>query len=399
MAAGGVVWLIARREIDTRWAQKGFRWGTLVTLIVIGAVALLPRFIGGGSDSTSYDVGIVVQGAQAPADEALRAALESAGIEGVSIDVVDVGSAGEAREAVRAGDLDAVVEGNRILARSDTDRVVGIVQSAVSAVTVEAALRETGLSEDQIAGLLSTPAPTVESVEASDKDARRGIATITVVLLFAQLIGFCSWVGLGVVEEKSSRVVELILATVRPWQLLLGKLLGIGLLAVGQLVAMGAVALGVVQISGSFVLPSGAYTAIGISFVWFVLGFAFFAAMSAALASLVSRQEEVSGVMLPVTATLMVSYFLAFFVTSSSDGTLARVAGIVPPVSALAMPARVVGGDVPAWEIALSLVLLVAASALVLFVAARIYRAAVLLSGSRVGLREAWKGEAAASLD
>lgn len=398
MGGGGIVWLIAKREIDSRWAQKGFRWGTLVMLLVIGAVALLPKFIG-GDGPTSYDVGIVAQGSPSPEQEALRQALESMGGEGISIDVTDVTSVAAGRDKVRDNDLDAVVDGDRIVARSDTDQIVGLVRAALAATTFEAALRDAGLSDPAIADLLSAPAPTVDAVEASDKDARRGIATITVVLLFAQLIGFCSWVGLGVVEEKSSRVVELILATVRPWQLLLGKLLGIGVLAVGQLVAMGGVALGVVRVSGSFDLPAGSYSAIGITFGWFVLGFAFFAAMSAALASLVSRQEEVSGVMLPVTATLMVSYFLAFFVTSSSDGTLAKVVSIVPPMSALAMPARVVGGDVPAWEIALSLVLLIIAAALVLGVAARIYRAAVLHSGTRVGVREAWRGEAAASLD
>jgi ABC-2 type transport system permease protein len=399
MAARGVVGLIAKREIDSRWAQKGFRWGTLVFLLVIGAAALLPKFIGGGDGRTSYDVGIVTQGSDSARDDALRQALGSVGGAGVSIKVSDVASAADGRDQVRTSDLDAVIDGNRILARSDTDPVVGLVQAAVSATIFEAALRAAGLSDAQIADVLSAPAPSVESVETSDKAARRGIATVVVVLLFAQLIGYCSWVGLGVVEEKSSRVVELILATVRPWQLLLGKLLGIGALAVGQLLAMGAVALGVIKVSGSLSLPAGAYGAIGITFVWFVLGFAFFAAMSAALASLVSRQEEVSGVMLPVTATLMVSYFLAFVVTASSDSTLAQVVAIVPPVSSLAMPARVAGGDVPAWQIALSLVLLIVATALVLVVAARIYRAAVLHSGSRVGLRAAWKGEAAAALD
>lgn len=399
MGAAGIVWLIARREISSRWAQKGFRWGTVVFLLVIGAAALLPKFIGGGDASTSYTVAIVTQGAPSAQQDALRQALESVGGQGISVKVSTVASLGAGRDKVRDNDLDAVTDGNRILARSVNDQVVGLVRAAVATTTFEAALRDAGLADADIARVLSTPAPSVDSVQASDKDARRGIATITVVLLFAQLIGYCSWVGLGVVEEKTSRVVELILATVRPWQLLLGKLLGIGALAVGQLVAMGAVGLGVITVSGSIELPAGAYLAIAITFVWFVLGFAFFAAMSAALASLVSRQEEVSGVMLPVTATLMVSYFLAFFVTASSDGRLAQVLAIVPPVSSLAMPARVAGGDVPGWQIALSLALLVVAAALVLLLAARVYRAAVLHSGSRVGLRAAWKGEAAASLD
>jgi ABC-2 type transport system permease protein len=398
MAGRGVVGLIAKREIESRWAQKGFRWGLLVFLVVIAAAALLPKFVGGDGDRT-YSVGIVTAGGASAEQDALRAALESVGGEGTRIEVSSVATGAEARQQVRDDDLDAAVDGDRILARSESDQIVGLVQSAVAATEFESALRAAGLSEAQVQALISAPAPTVDAVRSSDNDARRGIATLAVVLLFAQLIGYCSWVGLGVVEEKTSRVVELILATVRPWQLLLGKLLGIGALAVGQLLAMGVVGLTVVAVSGSFDLPAGTYAAVAVSFVWFVFGFAFFAAMSAALASLVSRQEEVSGVMLPVTATLMVTYFLAFYLTASGEGAFAQVAGIVPPLSALSMPARVVGGDVPAWEIALSLILLVAAAAAVLAVAARIYRAAILHSGSRVGLREAWKGEAAAALD
>jgi ABC-2 type transport system permease protein len=397
------VTLIARREIDARMQQKGFRWGTAVFLLVIAVAALVPKWIGGGDDRTSYDVGIVStadgNGAAAgPPEDAVRESLQAVGGDEVEFHISTVASADAGREAVSGSDLDAVIDGNRILARSDTDQVVTYVQAALTSAALQDALLAAGLDAAQVQEILSRPPATVEGVESSDDDARSAIATVAIVVLFAQLIGYCSWVGLGVVEEKSSRVVELLLAAVRPWQLLLGKLIGIGALAIGQLLAMAAVGLGVIEVSGSIDLPDGAYGAVAVAFAFFVLGFAFFAAMSAALASLVSRQEEVSGVMLPVTALLMVSYFIGFVVAGQSDGTLSRVVAIVPPLSALTMPARVVAGDVPAWELALSLGLLVAASALVLLVAGRIYRAAVLHSGSRVSLREAWKGEAVASL-
>jgi ABC-2 type transport system permease protein len=124
------------------------------------------------------------------------------------------------------------------------------------------------------------------------------------------------------------------------------------------------------------------YGTIAISFLWFVMGFAFFAAVSAALASLVSRQEEVSGVMTPVTSLLLVSYLGSFYVANSPDSSLSRVLSLTPPISAIAMPARMASGDVSVTEAILA--------------AARIYRVAVLHSGNRLTLRRAWQGEAVA---
>lgn len=396
--AGRTVLLIARREIDSRLQQRGFRWGTAVFLLVIAVAALLPKYLDGGDERSSYDIGVVNAAEAGPDQSAVREALRSLGGQDVDIEVSTVDS-GEAVELVRNDQLDAVLDGGRIIARSEGDRAVSYLQAALSTAALRGALAAAGVDPAEILGILDAQSATVQAVEPSDSDARRAIATVSVVVLFAQLIGYCSWVGLGVVEEKSSRVVELVLATVRPWQLLLGKLLGIGALAIGQLLLMGAVALGVIAATDSMDLPDGAYGAISVSFVFFVLGFAFFAAMSAALSSLVSRQDEVSGVLLPVTATLMVSYFLGFVVADSSEGALARVVALVPPVSALTMPARVVGGDVPLWQVALSLGLLVLAAGLVLALAGRIYRAAVLHGGSRVSLRQAWRGEPVASIE
>jgi ABC-2 type transport system permease protein len=395
----GVVRLIAGREITSRLQQKGFRFGALVFIVLIGVVALLPKFIGGGDSSTTFDVGIVTQDRTGPAAADIRAAiaqLQQSG--GLTIHVRDVATAAIAQDEVRGGDLDAVLDGNRILSRSASSTPVALLAAARDSVIAQSALSAAGLSPAQIESALSPPPLSVTIIGAGDSDTRKAIATLSIVVLFAQLITFCSWVGMGVVEEKTSRVVELVLSTVRPWQLLTGKLLGIGALAIGQLVAAGVVGLAVVRLSGSFDLPSGAYTAVGISFLWFVFGFAFFAAMAAALCSLVSRQEEVSGVMMPVSALLMVSYALGFASVGSSDSTLARVLSVLPPMSAISMPARAAAGDVPWWELALSLALLALAAAAMLAVAGRIYRAAVLHAGSRVPLRTAWRGEAAASL-
>jgi ABC-2 type transport system permease protein len=290
----------------------------------------------------------------------------------------------------------AIVDDTRIVAKASDSRAVGLLQAAYQAVATVDRLSQAGLTGAQIQQALGVGSLPVTATRSAQTDQRRAIATITVVFLFTQLIAFCTWMAMGVVEEKTSRVVELLLSAVRPLQLLTGKLLGIGALAMFQVLLIGGVALGIASSTGSLDVPASVYLIIASSFLWFVLGFAFFASVSAALASLVSRQEEVSGVMTPVTSLLLVSYLGSFVAANSPDSTLARVLSLLPPVSAIAMPARTAGGDVSALEVVLAAGLMVAATVAILTLAARIYRVAVLHSGNRLTLRRAWQGEAVA---
>jgi ABC-2 type transport system permease protein len=151
-----------------------------------------------------------------------------------------------------------------------------------------------------------------------------------------------------------------------------------------------------VSATGSLDVPASVYATIATSFLWFVLGFAFFAALSAALASLVSRQEEVSGVMSPVTSLLLVSYLGSLYAASSPNSSLARLLSLIPPISAIAMPARMASGQVSVAEVVIAATVMIAATIAILGIAARIYRVAILHSGNRLTLRRAWQGEAVA---
>jgi len=403
--------LVARREVVSRLQQRGYRIGALVFIAVIAVVAILPKFIHSSSGS-SYDVGVVRTAAGASgvpsADQVAQTLRATGGGTGtdqgqdITVHVRMLDSAAQARADVRDGSLDAAyvpgeAAAGQVLTSDPASKAALLMQSAVRALQVQDALGAAGLSPEQIAAALNPEPTALTDVGSSDASLRKGIATIANVVLFAQLLTFISWVGMGVVEEKTSRVVELVLSAIRPWQLLAGKLIGIGALAIGQLAVAGIVGLAVARASGSVELPTAAYWAVVISFVWFIFGFAFFASLAAAAASLVSRQEEVSGVLMPVSAVLMISYGLGFAAIGST-GTLADVVSVVPPVSALTMPSRAAAGEVPWWQIGLSLGLLVVSAIAVLFVAGRIYRAAVLHAGSRVSLRAAWRGEAVAAV-
>lgn len=207
-------------------------------------------------------------------------------------------------------------------------------------------------------------------------------------------MGYGNWVAFGVVEEKSSRVVELLLATLRPWQLLAGKILGIGALALGQLVVVTGTGLGAALLTGAVHIPSDGYGIIAQVFAWFVLGYAFFASAYAAAAALVSRQEELNNVTGPMTLVLMASYFLAIFVSQSPKGTRAHVASLVPPFSAMTMPARAAAGLVPGWEVVLAVVLMLVATAVLVRLSGRVYAGAVLRTGARVKVGEALRATA-----
>ncbi|MCL2780375.1 MAG: ABC transporter permease [Actinomycetia bacterium] len=381
--------LIARREIATRLQQRGFRLGMAAMLIIVAIACLIPKFVS-GSGASSYDIAVVdnapLAAAVADTGQTLRLTVR---VHQVAADVAEA--------KVRAGSWNAAVIGDRIYAANADSAAVTVIQQAHSALTIDDNLRAAGLTSGQVTQAFAVAPLTVSAVHSAQNTQRQAIATITVILLFVQLIMFMSWVGMGVVEEKSTRIVELLLASVRPLQLLAGKLVGIGALAVGQTLATAVVALGVSRAANTLTIPGVAYATAGISFGWFVLGFAFFASLSAALCATVSRQEEVSGVLMPVSALVIVTYVGSLTVSADPNSTFARVFSMVPPFSVISMPARIAGGA-PALDVAVSVALMIVATALVLLVAARIYQAAILHAGSKLKVRDAWRGERVSGL-
>lgn len=194
----------------------------------------------------------------------------------------------------------------------------------------------------------------------------------------------------GVVEEKGSRVVEILLSTVRPWELLAGKVLGVGLsglvqnaLCVGGVLAVGA-ATGRLQVDGAL-LGTAAWAA-----VWYVLGFGLYATLLAAAASTVSRQEEVASAVQPVLFVLFAPYVAGLYlINDDPTGPLAEVLSLVPVLSPFLAPVRIAAGTMPLGQILLAAALTVGATALAGRLAGRVYRQSVLRTGARVPLRRA----------
>ena len=336
-----------------------------------------------------YTLGVVGDGSPPIA----AAAQEAAPGFDVEIEPRELESVEQAEGQLREGQLDgAIVDGSELLAESELDsELEQVVQIGTANARTAEALARQGLDQTEREQALNPPPLELSTLEptAGDEDEREAIAYIATVLLYAQLITYGLWVATGVVEEKSSRVVELLLAAVRPSSLLAGKIIGLGLLGLAQMLLIGVVGVGVALASGALELDPGAAGTIGLVLLWFLLGFAIYASLFGVSGALVSRQEDLQSSTTPLTIFLIVGFFLGLSSLQDPDGGLARVASLVPVSSPLVMPSRMALGEAATWEVLAAVALLLATLAALIPIGARIYRDGILRMGSPVGLRGA----------
>ena len=389
LGSAALVRLIASREISARLRDKNFIISSIVIIVLLVGTLGLQVVLNSGSDTTR--VGVV-------GDPALEAAIQAQGKAlDVDVTVKALDDEDAARAAIEDDDVDGVLiaeEGQQpelLVEQSASGSLQAVVQGAVAQLSLSEQLASVGISA------LEVPAVSVTALDPqADQDGQRVVvAIIGIGVLYGLLILFGQFVAQGVVEEKSSRVVELLLATMRPWQLLAGKVVGLGLLGLAQIVVItvvgvtGALAFDLVDIPGDLV-----GTAVGVV-AWFVLGYAFYASIFAAAASLVSRQEDLGTVVMPTTLVLVVAFVIGIQAASDPSGTLAVVTSYIPGVSPLVMPVRQAAGDVAVWEIALSVVLMLVAIGLIVRLGGRIYAGALLRTSGKTKIRDALRAERA----
>ncbi len=386
----GPVWLIARREIGVRLESKAWRITTLVTLVVvIGFVLVMKVVSGGGPDATVGYAGGQPVGQQITA---------SGTATGMDIEVKQI-SPTAGKQQVRDGDLDAFVTvGDDGAVEVTVQRELSDqLETSLTAMSQQAAVHQ------QVSDLGGDPAvferkvaeahPRVTSLEPPQtfKPEQLALGIIAGILIYLSLQMNGQMVAQGVVEEKSSRVVELLLATVRPWQLMAGKVLGIGLLGLLQMAviaaggAITAVATGVLSISVSATVSLVVWLV-----VWFILGFFAYALVFAAAGALVSRQEDIGGVIMPALMFVIVGYVIGVSILPSDPTNgVVRILSWLPMFSPTMMPIRVAMGGVAAWELGLAVALIVLTIPGLVWLAARIYSNAVLRTGARVKFKDA----------
>jgi ABC-2 type transport system permease protein len=382
--------LVAGREIRERLRGRLFRVVTLILFAVVAAAVVIPTLHTG--TTTRQKVGVV---AGPPVlDTELQKLAKSVGLQ---VELVREPDLSAARAALRAGHLNLVVDGSgSILVQnpiSDTDTSTGAryVQAVATTLGAQQAFAQAGLTPEQAAAVAGAKPWPVESVHPGKgaTTTEETTALLGIILIFIILNQYLTWTLMGVMEEKASRVVEVLLATVRPVQLLAGKVAGIGAIALLQAVSLVAFALVLAKVVGSSLVHGAAPLVVAATLVWLILGYAFYSWLYAAAGSLAERQDQVQSLALPLSAPLIFGYIVSLIGVSSGHASLlVKVLAYLPPTAPFAMPTLVGFGEATWWQFLLSVAVSVVCTVLVALVAARIYRTAVLRTGGRVRLRE-----------
>ncbi len=387
MSTWASILLVAQRDFRERITSRAFQLSTGITVLFIVALILVPTFLG-GDDIKQWSIGVV-----GDAPQGLTVAVDTASGGAATTDTISFGSRPDAEAALEAGDIDIAVDTQgAIVVDGDTeDQLTTAVVTALASIEIAARADELGIEVTELADLF-TGGYEVESVTGEEEpdEANRIFAFFATVILFMSIVTYGSWILIGVIEEKTNRVVEVVLGTVRPHQLLAGKVLGIGVLGVAQVVLIGVVAITVMTIQDTFEMPAAAGSVLAWAFVWYILGFSFYAVAYAAAGSLVSRQEEAQNAAFPLTMMLMAAYFIASF-SITGENTILRISSLLPMFAPMTMPLRIAGGDALAWEIAVSLFLMVIATYGLIRFAGRVYAGGILQSGGRVKWKEAFQ--------
>jgi ABC-2 type transport system permease protein len=314
----------------------------------------------------------------------------------VAVRVQRLADAAEGERLVRSGKLDAALGDGRVVVDKGLGSRLGfLVDEAnrqVAAATVLAGAGVRGKAAEEIL----TPQPL--EVRALDpkseaESTRQGLVFFGTVLLYGQLLGFGFWVASGVVEEKVSRVVEILLAKAPPARLLAGKVIGIGVVALIQLLAFVVIGLSVAAASGSVDLPPDAIPIAAQVVGWFVLGFAFYSCLFAVGGAMASRVEELQSTTTPLTFLAMGSLFAAITAGGDPSGGVARVATFVPFSAPMVLPIRVAAGEVSLATVLVSVAIVLASIVGVMALAARVYASGALHLRGQLKLRSALRQE------
>ncbi len=396
MTAFQTIRLITKRELRERGATRGFYIGTAITIIIVVAGIVLPSVLGGdGPDERQ--LGVV---GEAPAE--LGSQLEAVLPEDAEVAVTELADRDTAVTALEEGELDAVlVDRSELLADgSGDDELRAALDGVLQLDAVGQRLDELGV-DPAAAGQVLAPAAPLELVDIGADDAEGTdpgdggflIAIGLTILLFLGIQMNGASVMTGALEEKSSRVVEVLVSVARPWQLLAGKLLGMSILAIVQIGLVVAAALIANAFADTFELPAATGTLVATSMLMLVAGFLFYASLYAVAGTLASSLEDAQSSAGPLGFLLTGAYFAVFFVVlPSPDSIWSEVLSYVPATAPFTVPARLGLGEMTTVEALISVVVTLVTAFVTVRLAGRLY-ASSLLAGGKQSWRDAWRGE------
>ena len=384
----------AKREIQILFSKKS---------VVITLLIMLLAIIGGigfASWQTSKD----------PEEKAQSVAVVNVDkqlLDGSGLEPRDAADRADAERLVRDGDVEAalIAENNEWQVISDgfpDSGVMSSIDALAESYTQAAALEKLGISPAEY----QAAAPAIDVVpvnisdldegkddEASEQDFIRLLTVfILLMLIVLMVVTFAAQVGSRVTEEKSSRVVELILSTVRPFDFLAGKILGnlvFGFVSTSILLAAGFIGL---QVTGLLEDIQIDWSVLPVMLIAYLLAMVFFGGLYAAAGAMVQRTEDLQSTQMPVLLLILASAYVPAFGWMSTDATWMQVMSWIPPVSIFAAPLSYAAGDFTGVQLAASLAIAAVATLAVVWVTARIYRRSILNNGKTTKWSEALRG-------
>ncbi|GAB3790231.1 ABC transporter permease [Virgibacillus kimchii] len=412
-------WIILSHTYMTRVKSKSFIISTAITLLFIISLANIQSIIDVFGDESDDQVAVIDESGEFL--ESFSQQVENAG-ESVEIIAYD-GTEEEAKEMVQEGEFDALMT-----LEADEEGIPGATYYANSVsgngnqlmleqqfqqLKVAIATQQSGMDEQALADIY---APASFQTVALDEGSRteeelsqaRGIVYIMLFLLYMAVIVYGQMIATDVATEKSSRVMEILVSSAPPVTHMFAKILGVALLGLTQVVLF--VGVGYVLISSKQdELTGGFFEVFGIqdtsisiyvyAIVFFLLGYLLYATMAAMLGSLVSRVEDVQQLLMPMIFLILIAFFIAMFGISIPDATFVTVTSYIPFFTPMVMFLRVGMLDIPAWEVALSIGILIGTIVVLGLIGARVYKGGVLMYGKSSSLKDFKKAMALSKKD
>lgn len=410
------VWVVLRREYLERVKTKGFILATLgVPLIMMGIMAF-SIFMGVQSERSEREMAVVDFTGGALAQDVAQG-LEAVGY---TVEIADPAAAAELDQRIEDDDLEAylvlddltVTDGTFVYRAKDSPGRMfsGLSRRIVVEAVLSARLDAAGDAAG-VRGLLGGGEIEYEPVglgdesdEAGasiDRDVSTAAGMVASILLYMTTLVYGTYVLRSVLDEKRNRVVEVVISSLSPWQLMLGKVLGVASMGLTQLgiwaafvglIAMVGLPLIVANVPGADisqilqVLPGPGLVLLFLLF--FLLGYFLYASLFAAVGAMCNREEDAQQALFPVMLLLVIPFMIQMSTINGNRMAWVEWAALFPFFSPVLMYPRAVAGDVPVWMVALSLVLMAAAIAGMAWVAGRIYRVGILMQGKRPTLKE-----------
>ncbi|MET9833428.1 ABC transporter permease [Streptomyces sp. NPDC006385] len=375
------VLLVYRREIRARMLTKGYAIGLVISSVIL--VAMVAGFSSSSAPTT-------------PTVALCGAPVSSFGPAPQGVRTRHCADASTAREETRTKRVAAAVMVRdhkvTVLVRGDTPQQAESAAVAMGrAWATTAALRDQHVDTARLQQSIARTGPHVTTVGGTEGHDTKGLGAAIgmVIVLFAQVVGQGASIAQGVVEEKSTRVVEVLLSTLTPIRLMVGKVAGIGTAALTQVAVLAATVGGMHYVAPerSFTLPPAAALISGVG--WFLLTFALFAFIFAAAGSLVSRPEELQSVLTPVMLLAMGPMVVAATAGSTLDSSWVQVLRYIPPFSGVLMPLMTFTGQATHGQQLLAVGVAVLATAACAWLGARVYSNSILRIGAKVGWKQA----------